>query len=196
MIILAFASNINKTVSNCGNRVFTLAKIRRYISEGIATTVYKTMIMSKLNYGGVLCVSARKSDLDKLQKLQNRALRICCSANRYTSNLTLHNRTNVLPLFLRRKLEIYQIMFKRMYVAENVSDPDPDKRVTRYNMARPPTFDVPKSAKFLNTITYVAPALWASLPTECKTILDSGKFNVEIRKLIRNELNYIDNVYA
>lgn len=113
--------------------------------------------MPKLNYGGILCVSANKKQLEKLPKIQNRALWIACLCNCYTSNYSLHVKTHVLPLFLRRKFEIYQMMFSRMKSSSNIKNLAPGGCVTRYGVAKPPVFDTPKTTKFINSITCPRP---------------------------------------
>lgn len=44
-----YNSHIHKTLQGCNERVFTLSKIRKYVSEETAVLIYKTLIMSKLN---------------------------------------------------------------------------------------------------------------------------------------------------
>lgn len=187
--------HIQKILSGCNQRVYTLSKIRRYISEETAVLIYKTLIMSKLNYGGIFCLSANSSQLSKLQKLQNRALRVCFLSNRYTSNLELHKRANVLPLSLRRKLDMYKFMFKRMAIShDNYGNTNCIRPSTRYGVARPPNIIHPKTSKFHRSVTYLAPFLWASLPNETKLLDDPDKFNSAVRKLIHTELEALSSI--
>lgn len=147
--------------------------------------------MSRLIYGGILCLGASKMNLARLQKLQNRALRICYCASRYTSNIKLHTDANVLPLYLRRKLDIYKSMYSRMLELER-NPLDSDLRpTTRFSSSRPPNFTRPTCDRFLNSITYQAPKLWSELPPEIKNLNDSPTFNREIRKMLKNEMHNI-----
>lgn len=110
---LTFKPQIDRTVATCNSLLFSLSKIRRFVTSQIAIQIYKSLIMSRLNYGGLLCIGASKMDISRLQKVQNRGLRICLCADRYTSNLTLHTVANVLPVKLRMKLDAYNCMYKR-----------------------------------------------------------------------------------
>lgn len=140
-----------------------------------------------------------KASLASLQKLQNRALRICMCANRYMSNLKLHVDTNVLPLYLRRKLEIYNEMYRRMLHAESSREADHtqsqsldvNRATTRYSASRPPTFTRPNCVKFLNSVTYQGPKLWANLPAQMKNLNDMSKFSSEVKNLVNDELQTI-----
>lgn len=198
---LNFKAHIDRSLNACNTYVFALAKIQRYITNTVAVQIYKSLVLSRLNYGGMLCLGAPKVSLSRLQKLQNRALRICLCVNRYTSNVQIHVLSKVLPLHLRRKLEIYRCMYKRMLPPVNANantngdrdelytnSPRAYRAITRFSASRPPTFTRPHSVKFLNSITYQGPKLWADLPSHIKILNDVTKFNSEIHKLIQNEM--------
>lgn len=87
---LKFDTHINRLVSSCNQKLHTLSKIRKFISEDVSIRIYKSLIMSVKDYGDVFYDCAPKTLVDKLQKVQNRALRISNLATRFTSNLDLH----------------------------------------------------------------------------------------------------------
>lgn len=66
---LMFKNHIDKLLSGCSQRFFTVSKIRRYIPDNVAILIYKSLIMSKIGYGVILCVGASKLNLLKLQRL-------------------------------------------------------------------------------------------------------------------------------
>lgn len=139
----------------------------------------------------MLCMGASKATLSRLQKLQNRALRICYIVNRYTSNYELHSNAGTLPVALRRKLDLYKLMYKRALLDANtqiVPESSQNERPnTRYASARPLTFVKPKSSRFLESVTYQGPKLWADLPNNVKNLNDAGTFDKEIRMILHNE---------
>lgn len=159
--------------------------------------------MLRLGYGGLLYLGASKALLARLQRVQNRALRICMCSDRYTSNLKLHLGAKVLPLYLRRKLEIYKTMYSRMLRAERNNNATPEislekdrnaRPLTRYQALRPPPLEMPNSVRFQNCVTYQGPKLWADLPSSLKTLNDSSKFETEIRHMIQAELATITSI--
>lgn len=191
---LNYKSHIQKVVSCCNERVFTLSKIRKFIPENVAILIYKSLIMSKLSYGGVFCISANKKQLGKLQKLQNRVLRTCYLSDRYTSNIALHSKAHVLPLSLRRKLEICKLMYKRMNDPRLIKVSAPNSRITRYSVAKPPIFVTPRSKKFQDTITYQSSVIWASLPNKTKLIGDEEKFSNEVKQAMWSEFSQMSKI--
>lgn len=192
---LTFRPHIDKLLYRGNQRLFSLSKIRKFIPTCVAVLIYKALIMSVINYGGMLCTGASKLDLSRIQKFQNRALRVCTYANRYTSNISLHRDTNVLPLYLRRKLETYKLMYSRMLNAEQINPACDSRPVTRFTSSRPPVFDRPKSCRFLNSITYQAPKLWSELQSQVKNMNDSSYFDREIRKVINAEMAQLTSLW-
>lgn len=184
---LTFKQQISRTVASCNTKLFTLAKIRHFISDRIAILIYKSLILSKLTYGGIVCWSAHTKELGKLQKTQNRALRICYRAPRYTSNLTLHTNAKLYPLHLRRKFELLKIMYLKNRganemsgLAAEVSNVSNDCPSTRYNTSFPPEFVRPNTTRFLISITYQGPKIWAALLNHVKSCADLTVFICEI----------------
>ena len=114
-IILDKSLTFNKHVQQCINRVshklFLLSKIRSYISEYMATTIYKTPIVPYLDYGDVLFINASRERLNKLQRLQNKCLRICLRTHPRTSVNQIHHLTRVSLLEARRKAHLRNFMF-------------------------------------------------------------------------------------
>lgn len=66
---LSFKQHIEYRLKCCNNRVFTQAKIRKYLTPDLAVLLYKAFIMSRLNYGNIFCIAAAKKHADRMQKL-------------------------------------------------------------------------------------------------------------------------------
>ena len=77
--------NFHKYLQDCIQRatykIHMLAKIRSYIDFDSAITIYKTMILPIFEYGDMAYDQADYKSLEKIQTLQNRALRICINRN-------------------------------------------------------------------------------------------------------------------
>lgn len=182
---LNFRLHISQLVSSCNQKICWLAKIRKFIDEKISITLYKSIIMSVLLYGCFFYGNATLQEQQKLQKLQNKSLRICCLSDRYTSNLVLHRQANVLPLQLRAKLELYKLMHR---VSRKQPDTNDSLINTRAQSAFPIGLVAPKSEKFFRSISYQGPRLWSELPGDIKR-LPYDAYCVEIKKKIQVEMN-------
>ena len=84
------AQNIYKLASH---KIYVLLKIRPYITEKVALRIYKTKILPYIDYGDIFYMSTTNEVLDKLDKLQYRALRICLGTTYRTPRVELIQRT-------------------------------------------------------------------------------------------------------
>lgn len=110
---------------------------------------------------------------EMIQRFQNRALRVCCLCDRYTSNLELHVQNNVLPIDLRCKMDILNLMYNIAYRNHSNLDPERDERLGPYTrLSAAPTLQCPRpnSSKFLQSISYVGPQMWLNLPAHVRNI--------------------------
>jgi hypothetical protein len=73
--------------------------------------LYRSVLISKLDYGCIVCGSARAYYLESLDRVQNAILRICLRAFRTTPVSSLHVEASELPLWLRiQKLALQYIV--------------------------------------------------------------------------------------
>lgn len=107
---LSIIGHINRLTNSSTVKVFTLAKIRRYINCETAVTIFKSIILARLEYGDVFCCGATEKLLYKIQIVMNKALRICYRSRREDSNYYNHLKAKVLPLHLRRKCSILRLI--------------------------------------------------------------------------------------
>ena len=85
----------------------------------ILIRLYKVYIRSIFEYGSVSFVHSPDSTLDILQKIQNRAIRICLRLPRYVSLKVLHE-SACLPMIKVRLLQLSLKMVTKMKVSNPV----------------------------------------------------------------------------
>ena len=112
MLSLRFASlkHVKKTITT---RLFSLRKIRKYITEKTAVIIYKQTILPIIDHSGFLLLSCCVGDRYDLQKIQNDILRVC-----FRSVLIdrmkicdLHKKANLLSLEQRMRKQLLWLMF-------------------------------------------------------------------------------------
>ena len=86
-------ANYNNVFKRFSYKVFQFSKIKNYLNVRTRVLVYKQTVLPFVEYISSLLFLNRKLDVDKLQKLQNKALRMCLDINdpREMSVLALHN---------------------------------------------------------------------------------------------------------
>ena len=109
MSMKIFATNLYNRIQV---KLFTLAKIRRFIDKNTANIIYKQTILPIFDYGGFLLDSCVQKLQDDLQKLQNKALRIINGFTLLNSPgiEVMHNMSRVLSLKQRREKQLLHLM--------------------------------------------------------------------------------------
>ena len=90
-----------------------LSRVRKYLNNAVALKIYKSMILPYFDYGDVIYGSANKDGLDRLQRLQNRGLKLCMGFDRRNNTDDLHRVTKCPKLEYRRAAHINNFMCNR-----------------------------------------------------------------------------------
>lgn len=85
-------------------------------------------------------------------------------------------------------------MYKRMLCDNGVPITSDDRPMTRYALSQPPEIDTSKTEKFLRSITYQGPKIWADLPNHVKNMNDVAVFVTEVKNMIRSEIASIESL--
>lgn len=115
-------------------------------------------------------------------------------ADRYVSNVTLHSQCSVLPLAYRCKLDLINLMHKRVFRGIDDNYLSEGGRETRLHSA--PTLEVtrPLSSKFLNSTAFLGPNAWNSLPVNVRLVGDHAFFKKIVRSLIDDEVALLNQI--
>ena len=137
-----------------------LAKVKTYLKDEVALQIYKSMILPFLDYADVVFDSAHSQDLDKLQRLQNRCLKICSGRERMFSTKLSHKQSHVPFLKDRRKAHKLNFMYKRLSRKELLNN-----REIRTRAHDAPLFNVqiPRGEAFKRSVGYSGSVLWNEL---------------------------------
>ena len=89
-----FELHANEWCRHVIHKNYILAKIRRYINAHQALTIYKSMILPYFCYGDVLMHNLKVGSYDRMQTLQNKALRLCLQKDNRCNVNQLHRDGN------------------------------------------------------------------------------------------------------
>ena len=110
---LSFNKHQDVSKKLISHKLYMLSKIRKYINEQTATRIFQSMIAPLIDYGDIIYAGTTNKNLDKLQSLQNRGLRICTNVNQYFSSEQLHSRCKIPNLVNRRLYNLRKYMYKQ-----------------------------------------------------------------------------------
>ena len=187
MSLTALLADAKKTVSN---RLFNLRKLRQYITEKTALTIYKQTILPVFDYAGFMIISCNKSDRHDLQIIQNDALRTCYNVKRRDrlSIASMHKRSHLLSLEQRRTFQLLNLMYMHKNNPQNLRIAPRQTRgadrqqfnIERYN-----------NLKYKNSPFYKGAELWNLLPLDIVTSESIYQFKKSLKNRYKT---YVDTL--
>ena len=159
--------NFNKHISEMCNlvshKLYLLSRIRKLLTTQACITIFKTMVLSVNEYGDIIYSGTSSGNLDKVDRLFFRGLRICMGNDIVYTKDELCLECRVSTLSKRRDLHLLLFMHKQS------SDQDllkPRRANTRLHRA--PVFwqYKPSNEKVRLNVLYRGSLLWNDLPAE------------------------------
>ena len=184
---LIFSQHISELCKKASQRVSVLARLRNLITTDAKLLLYKTTIMPYLTYCHLTWHFCKASDTRKVERIQERALRIVYNSHSETY-MNLLDRAKLPSLLNSRLQDIVILMYKVKYrlVPDFICDIFSTKSC-KYNF-RTQNFDIPRFNSVLygkHSLKYLGPFLWNKLDrniTETKN-LSRFKFHIRYRDL-------------
>ena len=160
---LNFNRHISELCRIVTHKLYLLARIRRYITKSACITIFKSMILSLIEYGDIIYEGTTMKNLDDITKLFYRGLRICCQSNEKITKQQLCTECNISPLEIRREVHLLLFMHKQTCKKELLKS---SKINTRLH--RGPVFDMykPNMEKTKQNIMYRGAITWNALSAE------------------------------
>ena len=110
---LSFEKHAAECVHLVSHKLYLLSRVRKYITIGQAISIYKSKIVPYFDYGDIFLMNISAKTHSKLQKLQNRALRICLALEGRSNVNEMHNRCNINKLEHRRSAHLLNFVYNR-----------------------------------------------------------------------------------
>ena len=158
-----FNKHVKATIKTVAHKVFILSKIRRYINEKAALSLFKTMVWPFFDYDDFIYEAANNALLTKLQRLFNRSLRVVFINREAQSRVELYRKAYVVPL-------------------EQPQFVDNRNLLTRAHNKKLLHVPYPKCEKVKNSVAYKGSILWNELSTERQQAESYDIFKNETKK--------------
>ena len=110
---LSFEKHATECIHMVSHKLYLLSRVRKYITIGQAISIYKSKIVPYFDYGDIFLINVSSKTRDRLQKLQNRALRICLALEGRSNVNDMHNRCNINKLEHRRSTHLLNFVYIR-----------------------------------------------------------------------------------
>ena len=164
---LTYKQHVNQCIKIVSHKIYLLAKIRQFINECTPLFIYKSMIAPIIDYGDIIYMGGTEDNLSKLQKLQNRGLRICLKIQHHIPIILLHQQAEIPNLKTKHACNIKKYMYKQQCQLNLVKAPVVN---TRMNKAIVFKTQKPNIEKFKKNLLYVGAMTWNSMKPEIRNI--------------------------
>ena len=181
---LTMNNHVDSIHKKCITKLGMLYKIRGFISQDTSLLIYKTMIRPYMDYGDFVVDSAHVSKVDKLDRIQERIVRLIeycpLKENREDINALL-KRYNLESLRTRRKRSLLNLMYDQSHKSGNV-----DIKLCNINLRSAKKVRLKSQFTRLTKVQkspyYRGLALWDDLPDQIQTQTSRIKFKGDIKR--------------
>ena len=111
---LSFYEHVEKVCKKLASRIAILRKIRACLPLNQRLQYYNSVIRPIMSYANVIWASCDKELLYRIFKLQKRAARVVCYADRLASSVALFNMLGWIPFYEQHKIDKCALMYKRV----------------------------------------------------------------------------------
>lgn len=187
---LKFTQHINYICTKIAKKVGLIGRLRNTLSVSAKKTIYNVIVLPYFSYSSTLLYMCRQSDISRLQKLQNRAMRYILNGNKYSKIQNMLKTLGWLDIQSFIKFNCMMFIHKinlgmlPPYLSDlltNVSD------IHSYDTRQKQNFYLNKVnlTKSQNCLFYKGINDYNELPEHIKSY-SLIKFKVECKKLLKN----------
>ena len=170
---LNFKYHLESVINNVTFKLYLFSKIRTFLNEKCAITVYKIMLMPFFDYCDIIYMFTGSNELRKLNRHHIRGINICIS-NRNIVNENCN--CNLAEMDIRRRVHLRNFMCKIKNVKNNMVNNIGNNINTRLHDG--PVFKVihPNSEPIKRNVMYAGAVDWNNLDADVRNIDDLIKF--------------------
>ena len=178
---LTFKCRLADLIKKVMHKKLLLSKVLHLLNTDVALSIYKMMILPYFDYFDVIYYSACSGDLEKLQRLQNKCLKMCLKTHMLTNTKEAHSKAKCAYLGTRRDTHMSNFMHTRQFKPGLF-----DEREINNRQHDAPTFclSFPHKETFKRSVLYSGAQVWNALPAHVRKIDDLHAFKANRKKVM------------
>ena len=181
---LSFDSMVDSLYNKANRKLYSLKNIRPYITNSVASLIYKTCVRPVMEYADFLIDSCTKNKTSKLDRIQKRAVKIIDQAKHKDSTYNeLLGIYGIEDLVKRRKKHHLSVMYRQARIHTNIDIYRPETDL-RSNLKVKFRSKVTKLTKVQKSPYYRGITLWDRLPVDVQRATTKVKFKRELIRYI------------
>lgn len=195
---LSFEKHFNTCVKKVAGKTNLLSRVSRKLTFEAKKTVYNTIVLPHFQYCSTVYFTCTKEQIQKMQKIQNRAMRIILKCDYLTPRDFMLKALNWLSIHQQIKYNVLVFIYKTLkghlpkYLSENLTHTsnihDRNTRQNDNDILRLPNFKLESSRK---NIFYYGIKLYNEMPKEIKEKESLNGFKTVCRKYVMDKYEII-----
>ena len=193
-IELKMATHVNHVLKIGYFHIRQISIIRKYLTLDATKTLVHAMILSRIDYANALLYGIPETQLNRLQRLQNRAARLITQDSKHVDSKTVLRKLHWLPIRARINFKVVLLAFKALnglappYIRDMLTVIEP-KRNTRMSNSGVRLVEPRSKLKFGGdrAFSVCAPRLWNSLPSSLRSDITIKVFKKQLKTYLFKE---------
>ena len=168
---MSMTQQVNSLISSVNYHLRNIRRIAKFLDQDTKHHVIRCLILSRMDYGNALLYGCKSKDLDRLQALQNKAVKLIFNAGKRDSLAPLLNTLHWLPIRERIKYKLCMYIYKCLngtapqYLVDFITYKPKGTRFTRSSMDTTLlTSQYARTSIGDKSFCISGPLLWNSLP--------------------------------
>ena len=186
---LTWKKQVENICRTCSRNIGVLNKVKLFLPNSAMYQLYCTLVLPYLNYGLLLWGNVNKFYMNKLFRLQKRALRTISNSSYLCPTKPLFKKYNVLNIFDMYSKEVAIFMFKyknsmlpRSFDGYFTTNQD----IHSYNTRNKGDFNIPKRKRKLDSVFTCGQKLWNDLSINLKQAKSLSQFKRTFKYQVLN----------
>ena len=195
---LSFNEHVEKVCKKLASRIAILRKIRACLPLKQRLQFYNSIIRPVMSYANVVWANCDKESVHRVLRLQKRAARVICYADRMTPSVALFNKLGWIPFYEQHKIDKCTMMYKRIngtlpnYLNEHlILNNKRHSRNTRYSSTNAVCPKYKRETEGGRSFAVSATRLWNSTPIEIRKLNSVACFKKNMFAKIFKEQQFL-----
>ena len=185
--VLNFNMQAEQAIKKMAHKTYLMAKIRVYLPAEVMLMLYKAMVLPYADYGDIFYDIANQGVLNRMQVVQNRALRMALGVNHRYPTILVHQNAAISSLKPRRVSHLRNFMFKQQ---SNLDIVNVRLVNTRAHDATVFTTLRPKNETYKRNVYYRGAITWNQLSVDVRNTADFQNFKLQQKRWL-SATNYM-----
>ena len=185
---LSMSSQVISLCKSLNFHLYNICRIRKMLTKEACNHAIRSLVLSRLDYSNSLLINVNKTDIERLQRIQNRAARIVLKARKQDRATPLLKQLHWLPVEKRIHYKVALIVFKCIhkmapeYLYTLLSSPHRSNYRLR-STEDTSVLHIPRvySKKGEASFDFCGPKLWNSLPAHLRLCSSPESFKRNLK---------------